>query len=108
MNYIVRTVEAGFRHALARGRSVLLLGARQTGKTTLVQRLPARLRLSLVPPDVRLRYERDPGLLCREIEALADVNTSEPPLVILDEVQKVPELLDAAQDLIDRKVAQTV
>jgi predicted AAA+ superfamily ATPase len=108
MDYIGRTVEAGLRHALARGRSVLLLGARQTGKTTLVQRLPAQLRLSLVPPDVRLRYERDPGLLRREIEALADVKASEPPLVILDEVQKVPELLDAAQDLIDRKVARFV
>ncbi len=106
MDYIERQLENGLRRALDRGRSVFLFGARQTGKTTLVRRLPAQLTVSLVQPDVRLRYEKAPGLLRGEVEALPTGPT--PPLVILDEVQKVPALLDAVQDLIDRGVARFV
>jgi hypothetical protein len=58
------------RQALARGKSLFLFGARQTGKTTLVNRFPCAMRVSLSLPDVRLRYERSPGLLRGEVEAL--------------------------------------
>lgn len=108
MSYIAREVEGGIRHALERGRSVLLFGARQTGKTTLVQRLPADMTISLVQPEIRLRYEKSPGLLRGEVEALAGRTGDGVPLVILDEIQKVPGLLDAIQDLIDRRIARFV
>ena len=62
MNYISRTVEAQLAGALARGRSVLLLGPRQTGKTTLAQRLNPDMQVSFIRPDVRQRYERRPEL----------------------------------------------
>lgn len=105
MRYIPRQQEAKIRKALARGKSVLLLGARQTGKTTLIHRLRSDLAISLVRPDLRQRYEKNPALLMGEVEALALRRGSRPPLVLLDEIQRVPDLLDAVQDLIDRRKA---
>lgn len=106
MNYIPRSVQPLLHHHLGRGKSVLLLGPRQTGKTTLLEHFEAELRLSLVQPGTRQEYERDPARLAREIEALP--RREELPLVILDEVQKVPELLDVVQDAVDRELAQFV
>ena len=106
MDYIKRSIDSSIKHALQRGKSVILLGARQTGKTTLVGQLKPDRTLSLVRADTRLRYEKNPGLLTGEVEALADSVKAGTPLVVLDEVQKVPAILDVVQDLIDRKVAQ--
>ncbi|MBI3323298.1 MAG: ATP-binding protein [Candidatus Omnitrophica bacterium] len=108
MEYIPRIQEARIAKAIRRDRSVLLLGARQTGKTTLIQRLRSDLSISFVRPDVRQRYERDPGLLAGEVEALGAPRGASRPLVLLDEVQKVPDILDAVQDLIDRRKANFV
>lgn len=105
MEYIKRTIEPEIAHALKRGRSVFLFGARQTGKTTLVNKLNPQLTISLIHPDVRLRYEKSPALLRGEVEALKLLPSGNLPLVVLDEVQKVPAILDVVQDLIDRKVA---
>lgn len=90
---------------LARGKSALILGPRQTGKTTLIREIDAGLFLSLAKPQVRLRYEKDPGLLEREIDSLKG-SRRKPPLIILDEIQKIPGLLDSAQTLIDEKKAR--
>lgn len=105
MKYINRAIESEITHALGRGRSVFLFGARQTGKTTLVSRLNPQLTISLINPDVRQRYEKSPALLRGEVEALKPMPANNLPLVVLDEVQKVPAILDVVQDLIDRKVA---
>lgn len=105
--YIPRRLEGELQHHLRRGKSVLLLGPRQTGKTTLLERLQADLRISLVAPRERQRYERDPGRLQAEIEALRPAR-GRAPLVVLDEIQKVPALLDAVQDVIDRRLARVV
>lgn len=107
MKYIHREQEKQIRHALERNKSVLLLGPRQTGKTTLIQRLPADFTVSLVTPETRLRYEKEPGILRKEVEALELKGTNR-PTVVLDEVQKVPELLNVAQDLIDRHKANFI
>lgn len=105
MEYIKRIIQPEIMRAISRGKSVFLFGARQTGKTTLVSRLNAQLTVSLVQPDVRLRYEKAPALLRGEIEALKPGPGGALPLVVLDEVQKVPAILDVVQDLIDRKIA---
>ncbi len=105
MQYIPRLLEDKIRQTLSRNKSVLLFGARQTGKTTLTGRFECDLSISFVQPDVRQRYEKSPGLLRGEVEALATKEKRKPPLVILDEVQKVPVILDAVQDLIDRSKA---
>ena len=107
MDYIPRTLGNPLRRALARGKSLFLFGARQTGKTTLVDRIPCALRVSLSLPDVRLRYERSPGLLRGEVEALKGGGAAA-PLIVLDEVQKVPGLLDEVQDLVDRGRARFI
>ncbi len=108
MKYIPRQLEGAIRHALQRNKSVLLFGARQTGKTTLVGRFDAALAVSLIRPDVRQRYEKAPHLLAGEVEALAPRAGRARPLVIVDEMQKVPALLDVVQDLIDRGRANFV
>jgi predicted AAA+ superfamily ATPase len=100
---VPRILEPGLRKLIAREKSALLLGPRQTGKTTLLQALQPDLLLNLVRPEVRQRYEQNPQLLGGEVEALAGRSRGR-RLVALDEVQRVPELLNVVQDLIDRRV----
>jgi len=108
MKYIKRLIEDRIRHTLGRGKSVLLLGARQTGKTTLISRFDHDLSVSFVQPDTRQRYEKSPHLLRGEVESLIPSRLGKRPLVILDEVQKVPVILDVVQDLIDRGKANFI
>ncbi len=107
--YFRRQMEGELRRHLGRGKSILLLGPRQTGKTTLVGDLEAGLRISLVSPRERQRYEKDPSILRAEVRALPrPARLRKPPLVIVDEVQKVPALMDVGQSLIDEGEAQMV
>lgn len=104
-----RALESAIARHLARGKSILLLGPRQTGKTTLLGDLGADLAVSLVSPGLRQRYERDPSLLAGEIRALPrTARRRKRPLVTVDEVQKVPAIMDVGQELIDRGEAQFV
>jgi predicted AAA+ superfamily ATPase len=87
------------RARLARWPITVLTGARQTGKTTLVRELlpeaggPATVYFSLDDPDERLRLAADPVRRLDHGERL----------VVLDEVQKQPHLLDAVKFLADRR-----
>lgn len=78
----------------------LVLGARQTGKSTLLHhgaRAGKSTRsINLQDRTLRRRYEADEGLLIRELKAMPDIDT-----VIIDEIQKVPALLDDVQLLFD-------
>lgn len=103
---VLREARLDVARALSRGKGILLLGPRQTGKTTLLDSLSAALRVNLSQAAARQRYERSPDLLRVEVEGLAARHRS--PVVVLDEVQKVPALLDVAQDLMDRKIARLV
>lgn len=107
MSYINRTIESALYRVLQTGKSVLLLGPRQTGKTTLLKRIEAAMTISLLDPKERLRYERDPGILADEIKAIAE-SASQKPLVIIDEIQKAPLMMDVLQYLIDEGVAQFI
>jgi predicted AAA+ superfamily ATPase len=107
--YFRRRLEGELNRHLSRGKSILLLGPRQTGKTTLVEKLDAAIRISLVSPGERQRYEKDPSVLLEEIRALAsNRRRGRRPLVVVDEVQKVPALMDAGQSAIDAGEAQFV
>ena len=108
MKYITRLQEEKIKRLINRNKSVLLLGPRQTGKTTLISCFKSDLFISLVPPEIRQRYEKSPGLLTGEVEALENKGVSKRPLVFLDEVQKVPSILDSVQDLIDRRKANFI
>ena len=107
--YLKRLLEDSIRQTLERGKSVLLLGARQTGKTTLLGQFQADFSLSFIQPRIRQRYEKDPQVLADELEAKIQLKPTEKlPLVILDEVQKVPQILDVVQYLIDQKKGQFI
>jgi predicted AAA+ superfamily ATPase len=72
---------------------VVLVGARQTGKTTLVRSLPelaARLYLTLDDFDLRTQAESDP----ESVVARA-------PTLVLDEVQRARDLLIAVKKAVD-------
>jgi len=87
------------RSRLSKWPVVVLTGARQSGKTTLVRDLlpargePSPAYFSLDDPDERLRLSADP------VRRL-DHGTR---LVILDEVQKQPGLMDSVKLLADRR-----
>jgi predicted AAA+ superfamily ATPase len=78
-------------------RSVLLLGPRQVGKSTLLGGLAPDLTVNLTSPATFRDYVSVPERLERELRAApAAVRT-----VFIDEVQKVPPLLDAVQSVLD-------
>src|SRR3989338_3755617 len=108
MEYIHRQIEAHIRAALNRKKSVLLLGPRQTGKTTLVMhQFRPDISYSFARAEIRLRYESHPELLIQELEdKFSTVKNT--PLIFIDEVQKIPAIMDSIQYLIDNHVAQFI
>lgn len=79
----------------------MLLGPRQVGKSTLVRSLKPSLSINLADEELYLSYSKDPGRLKREILAKKNLN-----LVAIDEIQRVPSLLNIVQLLIDEKVVK--
>lgn len=77
--------------------SFFLWGPRQTGKSTLLRALyPDAHWIDLLDTDALLRFTQRPGLLPEEVGALPARQ-----LVVIDEVQKVPGLLDEVHRLIE-------
>lgn len=79
-------------------RSAFLFGPRMTGKTFLLRTLPAALYIDLLDAEVELRFKQTPRLFWEQVSALKDKT-----LVVLDEVQRVPTLLDYVQKGIEEK-----
>ena len=74
----------------AADESVFFFGARQTGKTTLLKQLyPNERYYDLLKSDEFERLSRRPYLLREELQ-----DCEENTLVIIDEIQKLPILLD--------------
>jgi predicted AAA+ superfamily ATPase len=79
--------------------SVFLWGARQVGKSTLVKKLyPNAIFYDLLKSDEYFRLQRKPQLLREELEFYGSDT-----LVIIDEIQKIPQLLDEVHWLIVNK-----
>lgn len=108
MTYIFRQIQKKIEKTLARNKSILLLGPRQTGKTTLIHKLPLDRYISLANLEARIGYEQDLGRLAREVESLSAKQHPHRPIIAIDEIQKIPILTDAVQDLIDRDLAQFI
>lgn len=82
--------------ALARHRSVFLFGPRQTGKTTLLsETLPEAKYYNLHQADVFQELSSNPTFLRQQL-------TDTDKIVIIDEIQKLPNLLNEVQTIIDR------
>jgi predicted AAA+ superfamily ATPase len=85
--------------SLETDHSFLLLGARGTGKSTLLQSQPHlqnALWFDLLSPSMEEDFRRDPNLLFARVRARPDIKW-----VVIDEVQKVPKLLDVVHSLIE-------
>ncbi len=79
--------------------SFFLWGPRQTGKSTLLRAMyPDARWLDLLRSDLFRRYLERPALLREELQAV-----ERPGLIVIDEVQKVPDLLDEVHLLIETR-----
>lgn len=93
MTYLQRSIETVLRRAAAEFPAVVLTGPRQAGKTTLLRHVfgAGYGYVAVDAPDVVLAATEDPrGFLAMH-----------PPPVILDEVQRVPDLLRYVKERID-------
>lgn len=77
-------------------KSILLLGPRQVGKRTVCNQLRPDLTINLADEREFQAHLKDAGLLARIIEA-------HPPesLILVDEVQRIPTILNSIQAMID-------
>ncbi|PCJ27339.1 MAG: AAA family ATPase [Rickettsiales bacterium] len=92
---------------IQQGQSIFLWGARKTGKSTYLKNLySSSLYIDLLKTDLLVRYMKQPSLLREEILALPDDKLELP--IIIDEVQKVPALLDEVHWLIENTNATFV
>lgn len=79
--------------------SIFLFGARQTGKSTILRtQFPNSIYIDLLDTLVKARFKRRPSLL---YETLCDKPCN--ILIIIDEIQEVPELLNEIHRLISEK-----
>lgn len=76
-------------------KSVLLLGPRQTGKSTLIKNLLPDLSINLASEPVFLDYSAQPDLLEKVIDL------EKPKTIFIDEVQRIPSLLKTVQAILD-------
>ena len=84
--------------------SAFLWGARQTGKSTLLKNLyPDSLYFDLLLPNEYNRFLANPNLLIQIIEA-----TKPQMLVIIDEIQRIPQLLNEIHWLIANHKTQFI
>ena len=100
MDYYPRVAEAGLMGPESKSKVHLLFGARQTGKSTLLRKIGGSdaLSFNLQERRTRLEMERDPHALTQILEA----DSRDRVTVCVDEIQKVPALLDEVQYLCDR------
>lgn len=80
--------------------SFFLFGPRQTGKTSLIQHdLKPDIFLNLLKQAEFLRYSKDPTLFSAEVEKLK----IKKPLIVVDEIQRCPYLLNEIHSLMESK-----
>lgn len=94
MIYVKRALERKFLHMSSFFKAVLVTGARQVGKTTMLKHLVAeqsRTYVSMDNPMARTLAKSDPVLFFQ---------TYKPPMII-DEIQKAPELFEQIKIICD-------
>lgn len=80
------------------GTSIFLFGARQTGKSTLLERtFPDALYIDLLDSGIRNLYLKRPALLYEQC-----AGKPEGTLIVIDEITEVPDLLNEVHRLISR------
>ncbi len=86
----------GLLQCLKKGKkSVLLLGPRQTGKSTLIKLLKPELVVNLAKEETFTAFLRD------STELESRLNRAQPSTVFIDEIQRIPSLLNTIQSIVD-------
>jgi len=102
-----RHITNNLKRTLKNNKSIILLGPRQVGKSTLIKKILSKNfifdSILLQNPELRIRYEKDPSRLIHEYELN---NTNK--LIYIDEIQKVPTLFDSIQYLIEEHKKQFI
>jgi len=99
---MMQTIPRLLKIELPKGQSTFLWGARKTGKTTFLKAaFPDSLSYDMLQTDIFLELVKRPFLLREQLLA-ADAGQLKKP-VIIDEVQKVPQLLDEIHWLIENR-----
>ena len=94
MSYIHRSLERKFLKMSGAFKAVMVTGARQVGKSTMLKHLAqgsGRTYVSLDDADVRRLAESDPKLFFQMYR----------PPILIDEVQKAPELFEESKLICD-------
>jgi uncharacterized protein len=92
--YIKRLVDL---NVLLDKKSHFLLGPRQTGKTFLIHRTLKNVRVyDLLDSEIYLTLSRNPGRISEELQP-------QDRIVVIDEIQRLPELLNEVHRLIETK-----
>jgi uncharacterized protein len=105
--YIKRQAEAALRRALVSGKVTLLLGARQVGKTTLVEELLRGENTAFLNFDLEIDKTR--FLAAASLppdEALRTLGS--PRVLVLDEAQRLPEASRIVKGWYDARVATRI
>jgi predicted AAA+ superfamily ATPase len=98
----METIGRMLKIELPKRQSAFLWGPRKTGKTTYLKAsFPASLTYDMLQTDLFLELTKRPFLLREQLLAADPKQLKEP--VIIDEVQKVPQLLDEIHWLIENK-----
>jgi len=96
------SIDRVLRIELPNHQSAFLWGPRKTGKSTYLRAaFPESLTFDLLQTDLMLDLARRPALLRERLLAVDPAKLAHP--VILDEVQKVPQLLDEVHWLIENR-----
>ena len=104
---MVQTISRLLKIKLPKGQSAFLWGPRKTGKTTFLRTaFPDRLHYDLLKTDLFLEFVKRPYLLREQLLAAAEKQLKGP--IIIDEVQKVPQLLDEVHWLIENRGLQFI
>ncbi len=85
------------KHLESAFKSVLLLGPRQTGKSTLCKVLKPTLTINLMREQTYLEFVSNP----RRLEEI--LAASQPGTILIDEIQRLPSLLNTIQVVLDEK-----
>ena len=92
---IKRKLQSEIDNLLKQGRSILLLGPRQVGKSTLIHSLSPELVINLADESEYFRFAANPDAL-RNV-----ISESRSKTIFIDEVQRLPRILNTVQALID-------
>ena len=89
---------------LPKGQSTFFWGARKTGKSFYLKRhFPNSLYFDFLETDLYFRFLKNPHLFREEVLALDETALAHP--IIVDEIQKIPPLLDEVHWLIENTSA---